>query len=100
MRVFFVLHMFDDFSSYEHTSRKIYYYRGKPTACFQWGGLALGGSRLPSMAEVGRVRALASINMCSRARGDVNRCFTIRRSTGRILGIFAGTVTPESPDVL
>ena len=92
------VHMFEDFS-YEHTSRKIYYYRGKPTACFQWGGLALG-SGTHSREELGRARALSRIAMCSRARGDVNRCLVTRRSSSRLLGIFAGTVTPEPPEVL
>ena len=30
------VHMFDDFA-YEHTSRKIYFYRGKPVVCFPVG---------------------------------------------------------------
>jgi alpha 1,2-mannosyltransferase len=93
------LHMFDDFT-YEHTSRKIYLYRGKPTVCFQWGGIALSAKHVPSNVVLGRARALTSINMCSRARGDVNRCFFTPRSSGRLLGVFAGTVTAEPPEVL
>jgi hypothetical protein len=96
------VHMFDDFT-YEHTSRKIYFYRNKPTVCFQWGGIAIGKSETgepPSPAVMGRARALTSINMCSRARGDVNRCFFTPKASGQLLGVFAGTVTPEDPDVL
>jgi len=93
------VHVFEDFA-YEHTSRKIYYYRGKPTVCFQWGGLALPNVAQQDPVVMGRARALTSINMCSRARGDVNRCFFTPRASGRLLGVFAGTVTPERPDVL
>lgn len=93
------LHMFDDFA-YEHTSRKIYFYRGKPVVCFQWGGIALPNTETQLPSVMGRTRALTSINMCSRSRGDVNRCFFTTRKTGRLLGVFAGTVTPEEPEVL
>ena len=70
--------MFDDFA-YEHTSRKIYFYRGKPVVCFQWGGIALPNVEQQLPAVMGRARALASINMCSRARGDTG---TDDRSAG------------------
>ena len=93
------VHMFDDFA-YEHTSRKIYFYRGKPVVCFQWGGIALPNVEQQLPAVMGRARALASINMCSRARGDINRCLLLRNSTGRLMGVFTGTVTPEPPEVL
>ena len=96
------VHMFDDFT-YEHTSRKIHFYRNKPTVCFQWGGIAIAKTmdgKPPPPMVVGRARALTSINMCSRSRGDVNRCFFAHKKSGVLLGVFAGTVTPESPDVL
>lgn len=96
------VHMFDDFT-YEHTSRKIYFYRSKPTVCFQWGGIAIAkpiDGKPTSAVVAGRARALTSINMCSRARGDINRCFFTPKTSGRLLGVFAGTVTPEGPDVL
>lgn len=93
------LWMFDDFA-YEHTSRKIYLYRGRPVVCFQWGGVALPATVVPSAAAMGRARALAGINMCQRARGDLNRCFLTREGDQRLLGVFAGTVTPEPPEVL
>ena len=56
------VHMFEDFT-YEHTSRKIYLSRGKPIACFQWGGLAIGtaGGAAPSPMVRGRARALTSV---------------------------------------
>ena len=93
------VHMFDDFA-YEHTSRKIYFYRGKPVVCFQWGGIALPNVPKQDLTVIGRARALTAINMCSRSRGDINRCNWAPKASGRLLGVFTGTVTPEAPEVL
>ena len=95
------VHVFQDWS-YEHISRKRLTYRGKPTACLHYGGVAVGtGLDAVSEEVLRRVRVMDAGRPCSRARHDINRCYYSRRQDGRLLGVFMGDppTTTEEPTV-